>query len=214
MIPALVPLLLVVLLGARSLDDSFTALEVLQGYERWAVVVFTISIPALLFVVIINLAALAKLIKSKAFKGLNIVVAAISIGVTFFVYSYTTSLLDRDTIREEIYAIESNNLTTGLYWIDLNALSDQLGGIILFNDLGERVVYWQDMRGNPRPDGRWWIRGLYFTQQHNPDYLRAIAGSQQYQVRDQAPDRRYFIVTYTPNFRLVVDVMATTDVDR
>ena len=213
MIPALVPILLAVFLGARSLDGYYTALEVLQGYERWAVVVFTISVPALLFVGIVNLVLLAKLIKSKSFKWLNIVVAAISIGVTFFVYLYTTSILDRSAIREDIYAIESNNLTTGRYWIDLTALCDELRGFIPFNDLGERVVYRQNMRGNPRPDGRWWLSGLYFTRQHNPDYLRTIAGSDEFQVREQMPDRRYFILAYTPNFRLVVDVMPTVDID-
>ena len=213
-IPALGIVALVVFLGTGSVNDSATATayEILQSYEAWSEAVFAACMVSISMVVLVSVFIIVKMVATKNFTLFTIIAAVASIGLVFFIYRLTTPLLDIDAIREDIYAIENNTLTTGLYWIDLNSLRDDLGGIIPFNDFGERVVYRQDMKG--RPDVQWWRSSLYFTENHNPDYLRAIAGSDEYQVWEQVPDRRYFIVTHTPNFRLVLYIIPTADIDR
>ncbi|MCL2086269.1 MAG: hypothetical protein FWH05_01585 [Oscillospiraceae bacterium] len=212
LLPALAIIALAVFLGSGNVNDSTTVFEILQAYEAWSKTVFTACIVAILMIVLVNVFIIVKMTATKKFTRFTLIAAVISIGLVFFIYRLTTPLFDTNAFREDIYAIENNTLTTGLYWIDLNSLRDDLGGIIPFNDFGERVVYRQDMSG--RPDAQWWLSSLYFTESHNPDYLRAIAESNEYQVWERTPDRRYFIVTHTPNFRLVVDIMPTADVDK
>jgi len=212
LIPALAVMLLAMFLGARSIDGSATALEVLLSYQRWATTLFVACSGALLFVFVVNAFMSVKLIKSKSFTRFNVVVAAIAIGLTFFAHWLINSPLDRNAIAEDILAIENNALTTGTYWINMDSLRDDLGGIIPFMDFGERAVYRQNTR---RVQGSSQLRdSVYFTEQFSPDYLRAIAGADEYQVWEQEPSRRYFVITYTPNFRLAVDIMPTTDIDR
>lgn len=209
LVPALSLILLALFLGARSLDGSATALEVLQGYERWAAALFVVCLVSLLFVVAMNVFISAKLIKSKSFNRLNIIVGIVAIGVAFFIYSGTTSPLDRNAIREDIYAIKNNAFVTERYWIELTSLNNELRGIIPFNDFGERVVYRQNMIRVVAPSIR--NNGVFFTPQFNADYLRTIAASDEYMVWERSPNRRYFLITHTPNFRLAVDIVPTTD---
>ena len=216
MIPAIAIIGIPIFSPMRFFKSTATALEVLESYSSWMNFVVIASLAAGLFILAANIYIFVLLLRSSDFMRFNIVMGIISIGAVILVSIVMTSPLDRFAVREDISAIENSELVSELVFIRLGSLKDDIGGIIPYSSYGEKVVYRYDMR---KADNglQLWVN-LPFDL--SPSNLRLLTESEIYRIEaDRIPsnfhklfsddDRRYLNITYTPNFKLVVEARPT-----
>ncbi|MCL2045251.1 MAG: hypothetical protein FWG88_02555 [Oscillospiraceae bacterium] len=216
LIPAITIIGIPIFSPMRFFKSTATALEVLESYSSWMNFVVIASLAAGLFILAANIYIFVLLLRSGDFMRFNIVIGIISIGAVILVSIAMTSPLDRFAVREDISAIENSELVSELVFIRLGSLRDDIGGIIPYNSYGEKVVYRFDMR---KADNglQLWVN-LPFDL--SPSNLRSLTESETYRIEaDMIPsdyhklfsddDRRYLSITYTPNFKLVVEARPT-----
>ena len=190
---------------AEPLREARTAEEILRAYLVWYQAFFRGTVAAVSIILLGNLILILLLKRMRGFGKIHAWTAVVTIVVilgfngAFHVVENPQSLM-RDSL-EDLVAIETEAVVTQEAHLDLNDLAHFISR--LPSPGGEPHSAFrqnlQDMDGNSFT--------VYLPREFPPHHLRNVLEGAEYQSPDLPEGIRRIEISYTPNFRLVTEII-------
>ena len=206
------PFVAAVLLGELPLSGAYTALEVLEAYLFASQAMLLGIMGAVVLVLIGNLFIITHMARTGRFRRGQVIfmlfivillgtVASLEmiVGDEGIISGESTLLNDMRSLREDIDAIEQGSLELVVVSTSLNSTAEPLWRLI---GAETRVVYRMGLREAPY--------SLFYPRALRPSDIRENLRGSAYRHAEMADDIRVFEAWYTPNFRVVAEIVPRT----
>jgi len=183
--------------------QAYKARDVLTGYYERTYNLFLVIVIIVAVMLVVNISIIFFQKRKGRHAKLHVWTAVISITVIAVIlglFAFTDNAELRKNVREDIEAIESGELIETTFLLHLSwenyyrtaSLADVGGYHPLY-------VVRHDLHGR-----------IYFPKSFSPERLREIARDEAYQISGAAEGTRLLLLTLTPNYQIVVDVVPIT----
>ena len=185
------------------LQGAYTASDLLRGYLLWTRIVLWAGVICVVLAALVNFLVYRTLKQRGDFRKKHIALAVVSasLALVLAVGANWGALSAIRDIREDIAAIENDNLLVADYYLHLTW--ENYYRTASLRDMGEYRPLYVVRRDN--------IGRVYFPRPFSPTALKAMVTDEIYQIPGRSPSFRLFQIYYTPQTQIVVDVRPVRD---